>query len=104
MRGKALVWGTPKTLTIVYKPRLDQWFASFTVEVALPVAKFGETASLEYESIAAIALGTETALTLYNGKEFEEVINPHFIRQVEKSIKQASKKLKRKKAPNRKKK
>jgi len=104
MRGKAKDWGTPTTLTIVYKPHVNQWFASITVEIPLPEVKFGSQSHLEYESIAAIDLGTETALTLYNGKEFEEITNPRFVRQTEQSIRQASKKLKRKRAPNRKKK
>jgi len=104
MRGKARDWGNPTTLTIVYKPYLNQWFASITVEVPTAQVKLGSQSNLEYESIAAIDLGTETALTLYNGKEFEEVTNPRFIRQTEKSIKQASIRLKRKRAPNRKKK
>ena len=102
MRGKAKDWGTPTTLTIVYKPYLNQWFASITVEIPAPKVKFGSQSSLEYESIAAIDLGTETALTLYNGKDFEEVTNPRFVRQAEKSVKRSSKKLKRKRAPNRK--
>ncbi len=104
MRGKAKDWGMPKTLTIVYKPRLGQWFASFTVEIPSGDPKFGSQSSLEYESIAAIDLGTETALTLYNGKEFEEVTNPRFIRKAENRVKQASKKLRRKRGPNKKKK
>lgn len=104
MRGKAKEWGIPTTLTIVYKPHINQWIASITVEIPIPEVKFGSQSNLEYESIAAIDLGTETALTLYNGKDFEEVTNPRFIRQTEKSIKQASKNLKRKRAPNRKKK
>ncbi len=103
MHGKAKEWGMPKTLTIVYKPHLGQWFASFTLEIPSLEPRFGSQSSLEYESIAAIDLGTETALTLYNGQEFEEVTNPRFIRQAEKRVKQASKKLKRKRAPNRKK-
>ncbi len=104
MRGKAKDWGTPTTLTIVYKPYLNQWFASITVEILAPQVKEGSQSPLEYESIAAIDLGTETALTLYNGKDFEEVINPRFIRKAEKRLKVAAKLLRRKRAPNRKKK
>ncbi len=104
MRGKAKEWGNPKNLTIVYKPHLDQWVASIPVEIPTPLVKFGSQSSLEYESIAAIELGTETALTLYNGNDFEEVTNPHFVRKTERSIKQASKKLRRKRAPNKKRK
>ncbi len=104
MRGKAKEWGIPTTLTIVYKPHINQWFASITVEIPASQVKFGSQSSQPYESIAAIDLGTETALTLYNGKEFEEVTNPRFVRQSEKRVKQASVKLKRKRAPNKKKK
>lgn len=104
MRGKARDWGSPTTLTVVYKPHLNHWFASITVEIPAPQVKFGSESNLEYESIAAIDLGTETALTLYNGSLFEEVNNPRFIRQTEHSVSLASKKLKRKRAPNRKKK
>jgi len=56
MRGKAsrvsgtesLDWGRPTTLTIVYKPTLRQWYASFTVEVEVPRSKFGSQSDLKY--------------------------------------------------------
>jgi len=33
MRGQSKEWGKPSTLTVVYKPGLNQWFASITVEL-----------------------------------------------------------------------
>jgi putative transposase len=50
MRGQAKQWGKPTTLTIVYKPGLKQWFASFTVEVSDVAAKFGSQSELAYNS------------------------------------------------------
>ncbi|MFS8886655.1 RNA-guided endonuclease InsQ/TnpB family protein, partial [Synechococcus sp. H70.2] len=91
MRGKAsrvsgtesLDWGRPTTLTIVYKPTLRQWYASFTVEVEVPRPKFGSQSDLKYESIVAYDLGAETAITLYDGSEFYEVANPRFTQRSE---------------------
>jgi putative transposase len=104
MRGQAKSWGIPTTLTIVYKPSRNQWFASLTVDVPTVSAKFGSGLDLSYESIVAFDLGTETALTLYDGKEFTELENPRFTRKAEAKIKQKSKALRRKRAPNRNKK
>ncbi len=58
---------------------------------------------LKYESIVAFDLGTATAITCFDGKKFEEVSNPRFTKNTEKKVKQESKKLRRKRAPNRKK-
>lgn len=99
IRGKAKQWGTPTTLTIVYKPGTDEWFASFTVEVPSAEYKFGLESNLEYESIIAYDLGTTTALTTYDGKEYNEISNPRFIRQSEQNIKAKSKRMRRKDAP-----
>jgi len=67
------------------KHRQTDLFASLNAPLDLVVQYFGstfrKTRNQLYESIAAIDLGTETALTLYNGKEFEEMINPRFIRK-----------------------
>jgi putative transposase len=104
MRGQAKSWGIPTTLTICYKPSRNQWFASLTVDVPTVSAKFGSESNLSYESIVAFDLGTETALTLYDGKEFTELENPRFTRKAEAKIKQKSKALRRKRAPNRNKK
>ncbi len=123
MRGQAKKWGSPTTLTIVYKPSKNQWFASITVDATtaenslfrkknsdLPVrekrieAKFGSESELSYESIVAFDLGTETALTLYDGENFTELENPRFTKKSESKVKQKSKALRRKRAPNRRKK
>lgn len=96
--------GKPTTLTIVYKPGLKQWFASFTVEVSDVAAKFGSQSELAYNSIVAFDLGCETAITTYNGKDVEQISNPRFTQKTEVKIKRASKELRRKQAPNRNKK
>jgi putative transposase len=103
MRGQAKVWGIPTTLTIVYRSHTRQWFASITVNIPDVNAKYGSESELEYESIIAYDLGCATALTTYNGKEFEEITNPRFTQKTESEIKKQSKKLKRKRSPNRKK-
>ena len=101
MRGRAKNWGVPTTLTIVYKPSARQWFASVTVEVAVSPSKFGSESVLSYESLVAFDLGTQTALTLYDGEKFTEVTNPRFTQKAEVQIRQKSKSLRRKRAPNR---
>ena len=103
MRGQAKSWGVPTTLTIVYKPSKQQWFASFTCKVIPYESKFGSLSELKYESIVSYDLGTATAITCFDGKSFEEISTPRFTQVTEKRIKQESKKLKRKRAPNRKK-
>ena len=50
MRGQAKQWGIPTTLTVVYKPNKNQWFASVTVDVPTAESKFGSDSKLEYES------------------------------------------------------
>ncbi len=104
MRGQAKQWGSPSTLTIVYKPGKSHWFASITVDVPTVESKFGSKSDLSYESILAFDLGTETALTLYDGENFTELENPRFTKKLEAKVKQKSKALRRKRAPNRKKK
>jgi len=99
MRGKAKDWGKPTTLTIVYKPTLRQWYASFTVEVEVPRSKFGSQSDLKYESIVAYDLGTETAITLYDGSEFYEVANPRFTQRSEEKVRKVAKLKRRKRAP-----
>jgi putative transposase len=75
-----------------------------TVEVAAPKSKFGSESVLNYESLVAFDLGTQTALTLYDGEQFAEVNNPRFTQKAAGKIKAKSKALRRKRAPNRKKK
>jgi len=99
MRGKAKDWGTPTTLTIVYKPSQRQWYASITVRVAVPQPKFGSVSDLRYESIVAYDLGTETAITLFDGGEFYEIANPRFTQKSEEKIRQTARLKRRKRAP-----
>jgi putative transposase len=100
MRGQAKQWGKPSTLTIVYKPGLNQWFASITIEIPDASAKLGSESDLNYHSIIAYDLGTETALTTYDGSEFNQIVNPRLTQVLEPKIKKASKELKRKRSPN----
>src|SRR3569832_771969 len=101
MRVLALQWGTPTTLTIVYKPGLNQWFASVTLKIPDSEPKFGADSGLGYKSIVCYDLGTQTALTTYDGKEFNKIENHRFTQTLEPKIKKASKALRRKQAPNR---
>jgi putative transposase len=101
MRGKAKDWGTATTLTIVYKPSQRQWYASFTVEVEVPEPKFGSQSDLQYNSIVAYDLGSETALTLLDGTEFQEIANPRFTQKSEEKIRKIAKLKRRKRAPKR---
>ena len=91
-------------MTIVYKSSQEAWYASFTVNVETQEAKFGSNSELSYQSTIALDLGTETALTVYNGKEFIEIENPRFLRQSESKVQKLSKQLRRKRSPNYKKK
>lgn len=100
MRGKAQTWGIPTTLTVVYKPSRKQWVASFTCNVTTEGSLFGSNSDLKYESIIAFDLGTATAITCFDGNKFEEISNPRFTSYSEAKIKLESKKLRRKRAPN----
>jgi putative transposase len=99
MRGKAKDWAKPGTLTIVYKPSSRKWYASFTVEVAMPASKFGSSSDLNYESVVAFDLGTETALTLFDGTEFKEIENPRFTQKNDVKVRKVAKLKRRKRAP-----
>ncbi len=91
MRGQARTWGTPTTCTIIY--RHGKWYASITVQCE-PVRITGSGA-------IGIDLGCKDALTLSTG---EKIAKPDFIKQGHQKVKLASKKLRRKRASNRKKK
>jgi putative transposase len=91
MRGQARTWGTPTTCTIVY--RNGKWYASITVN-CVPVRATGEGA-------VGIDLGCKEAITLSTG---EQISKPEFLKVGQHKIKSASKKLRRKRAPNRNKK
>ncbi|MDF5723217.1 MAG: transposase [Rhizonema sp. PD37] len=98
MRGKAKYWGTPTTCTIVY--RNSQWYASITVEV---LAQVFQPKVLPTGAIG-IDLGCKSALSITDGENHQQIETPKFLRNAEHKIKQASKKKRRKIAPNRKKK
>ncbi len=104
MRGQARKWGYPTTCTIVYRPRLNQWFVSFTVDTPCVPPLFGSQSELKYDSVIALDLGTETAITAYDGQDFTEIENPRFLRKSEASEKRAAKELRRKRRPDKKKK
>jgi putative transposase len=99
MRGQAKTWGNPTTLTIAYKPNEKKWYASFTVEVATEDVKFGSGSDLRYEKIGAYDLGTETALTLFDGENFEEFENPRFSQKTDEKVRKAAKRKRRKQGP-----
>ncbi|MGL5061344.1 MAG: RNA-guided endonuclease InsQ/TnpB family protein [Microcoleus sp.] len=91
MRGQARTWGTPTTCTIIF--RNGQWYASITVNCE-PVRTTGEGA-------VGIDLGCKEAITLSTS---EQISKPEFIKEGQRKVKAASKKLRRKRAPNRNKK
>ena len=91
MRGQARTWGTPTTCTILC--RNGKWYASITVKCE-PVRSTGDGA-------VGVDLGCKEAITLSTG---EQIAKPEFIKDGQRQVKIASKKLRRKRAPNRKKK
>ena len=98
MRGKARIWGTPTTCTIVY--RNGKWYASITVELTeLQVA----ARPTDFGSIG-IDFGCKSALAITDGEAHSFVEAPKFMRKAEAKIKHLSKGKRRKVAPNRRKK
>lgn len=92
MRGKARTWGVPTTCTILC--RNGKWSASITVQCA-PERATGNGA-------VGIDLGCSLdAITLSTG---EKIAKPDFIKEGQQKVKVASKRLRRKRAPNRNKK
>lgn len=91
LRGQARTWGKPIICTIFY--RNGNWYASITVQCQ-PVR--------ETEGGAiGIDLGCKEAITLSTGKQISK---PGFIKEGQRKVKVASKRLRRKRAPNRNKK
>ncbi|MEQ9621493.1 MAG: transposase, partial [Coleofasciculus chthonoplastes F1-TOW-03] len=84
-------WGTPTTCTIFF--RNGKWYASITVQCN-PTRQTG-TGSI------GIDLGCKDAVTLSTG---EKIAKPDFIKEGHKKVKVASKRLRRKRSPNRNKK
>jgi len=91
MRGKARAWGQPTTCTILC--RNGKWYASITVQCE-PKRQAGSAA-------VGIDLGCKEAITLSTG---EQISKPDFIKEGQQKVKIASKRLRRKRAPNRNKK
>lgn len=91
MRGEARAWGTPTTCTIL--ERQGKWYASITVNCE-PIRATGDAA-------VGIDLGCKEAVTLSTG---EQISKPAFLKAGTLKVKVASKRLRRKRAPNRKKK
>lgn len=95
MRGKAKVWGTPTTCTIVH--RHGKWYASITINCE-PVSRELGTGSI------GIDFGTKTAAAVSDGENGYFIENPRWYQQSLPKIKRASIDKRRKRAPNRKKK
>ncbi len=95
MRGHARAWGIPTTCTILC--RNGKWYASITVQCRLqqllqaPVRVTGSGA-------VGIDLGCKDAITLSTG---QKIAKPDLIKEGQQKVKVASKKLRRKRAPNR---
>ncbi|MCC5622979.1 transposase [Nostoc sp. CHAB 5715] len=98
MRGQAKYWGKPTTCTIVF--RNGKWYASITVNVLDQVLK---PEILPCGAIG-IDLGCNSALSITDGENHQQIDAPKFLRNAEHLIKKASKEKRRKVAPNRKKK
>ena len=93
IRGKARTWGTPTTCTIIW--RHNKWYLSITVKCQ-PVRETGIGA-------VGMDLGCETAATLWDGNIAIQVANPRYFGTTLNQVKKASKKLRRKRKPDRKK-
>lgn len=87
MRGKARTWGIPTTCTIIWKQ--GKWYASITVECE-PIRETGTGA-------VGLDFGTYHAIAQSNG---ELVKNPRFLTSTQQKVKKASKRLRKKQAPN----
>lgn len=91
MRGEARTWGKPTTCTIVY--RHGKWYASITVEC--------DPIRITEGGAIGLDLGCKEAVTFSDGVQISK---PAFISEGEKAIKLAARSLRRKRAPNKKKK
>jgi putative transposase len=95
MRGQAKYWGKPTTCTIVF--RHGKWYTSITVDVLEQALK---PESLPLGAIG-IDLGCQSALSITNGENHQQIEAPKFLRNAEQKIKKASQEKRRKRAPNR---
>ncbi|AFY78577.1 transposase [Pleurocapsa sp. PCC 7327] len=91
MRGKARTWGTPTTCTIIWKP--GKWYASITVNCEPKRETSTGAIGLDFGTHHAIACSDGTIIA-----------PPKFLAKTQQKIKQLSKRLRRKRAPNFKKK
>lgn len=91
MRGQARTWGKPTTCTVLC--RNGKWYASITVQCQPTRATGGGAVGID--------LGCKEAITLSTG---DQISKPEFIKEGQRKVKLASKKLRRKRAPDRKKK
>ncbi len=87
MRGKARQWGIPTTCTVIWKQ--GKWYASITVDCN-PVRETGTGAiGLDFGTVSAVATS-----------DGELVENPRFLAKSNQKVKKASKRLRKKQAPN----
>jgi putative transposase len=91
MRGKARTWGTPTTCTIIWKQ--GKWYASITVNCEPKRETDRSAVGLDFGTYHAIACSDGTIID-----------NPKFLANTQQKIAPASQKLRRKRAPNFKKK
>ncbi|MBW4445337.1 MAG: transposase [Spirirestis rafaelensis WJT71-NPBG6] len=99
MRGKARLWGHPKSMDIVY--RNGKWYASIVLEIDEILLKNSRKTDT---GIIAIDLGCNDAIAWTNGVENSLVAAPRFLRKAEQENKQLSKAKRRKRSANFKKK
>jgi putative transposase len=98
MRGQAKYWGKPTTCTIVY--RNGKWYASITINVLDQILK----PEVFPTGAIGIDLGCNSALSITDGENHQQIDAPKFLRNAEEKIKKASKNKRSKQAPNRNKK
>jgi putative transposase len=99
MRGKARLWGHPKSLDIVN--RNGKWYASIILEVDDNLLKNSRPSD---GGTIAIDLGCNDAIAWTNGEDSGLVSAPRFFRKAEGRNKQLGKAKRRKRSPNFKKK
>ncbi|MEH2460916.1 RNA-guided endonuclease InsQ/TnpB family protein [Nostoc sp.] len=99
MRGKARLWGHPKSVDIVHCN--GKWYASVVLEVDETLLKNSRKTDTV---IIAIDLGCKDAIAWTNGVENGLVAAPRFLRKADKENKYLSKAKRRKHSPNFKKK
>jgi putative transposase len=95
MRGKARLWGHPKSLDIVC--RNGKWYASILLEIDETLLKNSRKTNT---GTIAIDLGCNDAIAWTNGSENGLVPAPHFFRKAEQKNKRLGKAKRRKRSPN----